>query len=134
MYLKCTYNNSTLAQSNVTLDHKISHKGQIFFYKDVYIIWKLKKNLYIGVWFVGIGHYLTEVQLFEHLEFEGEWKKNLNIENIAFKVVQIIFLAMHITNRKIGSGIFIYIYGRKFTKYLHRTWSLLNILIIFDIK
>ncbi len=36
------------------------------------------------------------------------------------KVVQIkLFLAMHITNKKIGFDI--YIYGRKFTKYLHGT-------------
>ncbi len=34
--------------------------------------------------------------------------------------------AMHINNQK-----FLYIYGRKFTKYLHKTWSLLNILMIF---
>ncbi len=29
---------------------------------------------------------------------------------------------------------FWYIYGKKFTKYLHGTWSLLNILMIFGIK
>ncbi len=29
---------------------------------------------------------------------------------------------------------FLYIYGRKFTKYLHGTWSLLNSLMIFGIK
>jgi len=29
---------------------------------------------------------------------------------------------------------FLYIYGRKFTKYIHGTWSLLNILVIFGIK
>ncbi len=29
---------------------------------------------------------------------------------------------------------FWYIYGRKFTKYLHGTWSLLNVLMIFGIK
>ncbi len=34
---------------------------------------------------------------------------------------------MHITNQIK----FWYIYGRKFTKYLHGTWSLLNILMIF---
>ncbi len=37
---------------------------------------------------------LAEIQLFENLESE----KNLNIEKIAFKAVQIKFLAMHITN------------------------------------
>ncbi len=37
------------------------------------------------------------------------------------------FLAMHITNQKLRFDI----YCRKFTKYLHGTWSLLNILMIF---
>ncbi len=37
------------------------------------------------------------------------------------------FLAMHITNQKLS-------YGRKCTKYLIGTWSLLNILMIFGIK
>ncbi len=45
-------------------------------------------------------------------------QKNLNIEKIAFKVVQIKFLAMHIAKRKMK---FWYIYGKKFTKYLHGT-------------
>ncbi len=44
-----------------------------------------------------IGQYLSEIQLFKNLESEGE--KNLNIEKISFKVVQIKFLAMHITNQ-----------------------------------
>ncbi len=33
-------------------------------------------------------------------------KKNLNIEKIAFKVVQMKFLAMHITNQKLSYDIF----------------------------
>ncbi len=51
------------------------------------------------------------------------WKKYIyiNIEKIAFKVVQIKFLAMHNTNQKIK---FWYTYSRKLTKYLHGTWSL----------
>ncbi len=45
------------------------------------------------------GQYLAKMQLFENLESE----KNLNIEKIAFiKVVQIMFLAMHITNQKLS--------------------------------
>ncbi len=38
----------------------------------------------------------------------GIWgcKKNLNIEKIAFKVVQMKFLAMHITNQKLSFDIF----------------------------
>ncbi len=33
-------------------------------------------------------------------------QKNLNIEKIAFKVVQLKFLAMNITNQKLGFDIF----------------------------
>ncbi len=40
------------------------------------------------------GQYLAEIQLFE------------NIEKIAFKVVQMKFLAMHITNQKWSFDIF----------------------------
>ncbi len=54
-----------------------------------------------------IGQYLAEIQLFENLESEGA-KKNLNIEKIAFKVVQMKLLAMHrpITNQKLSFDIF----------------------------
>ncbi len=37
--------------------------------------------------------------IFENMESEGA-KKNLNIEKIAFKVVQMKFLAVDITNQK----------------------------------
>ncbi len=40
---------------------------------------------------------MAEIQLFENLESEGV--KNKNIEKITFKVVQIKFLAMHVTNQ-----------------------------------
>ncbi len=43
-------------------------------------------KLSIDVWFVRIGQYLAEMQLFENLESEGT-KKNRNIEKIAFEVV-----------------------------------------------
>ncbi len=33
-------------------------------------------------------------------------QKNLNVEKIAFKVVQMKFLAMHITNQKLSFDIF----------------------------
>ncbi len=49
-----------------------------------------------------IGQYLAEIQLFENLRVQ----KNLNIEKITFKVVQMKFLAMHITNQKIRFYIF----------------------------
>ncbi len=50
-----------------------------------------------------IGQYLN-IQLFENLKSEGA--KNLNIEIIAVKVVQMKFLAMHITNPKLRFDIF----------------------------
>ncbi len=52
-----------------------------------------------------LGQYLAEIQLFDYLESEGE-KKNLNIEKIAFKVVQMKSLAMHIANQKLSFDIF----------------------------
>ncbi len=51
-----------------------------------------------------IGQYLAEMQLFENLESEGA--KKLNIEKIIFKVVQMKFLVMHITNQKLSFDIF----------------------------
>ncbi len=42
--------------------------------------------------------------IFENLESEGA--KNLNIEKIIFKVVQMKFLAMHITNQIFSFDIF----------------------------
>ncbi len=46
---------------------------------------------------VCIGQHLAEIQLLQ---------KNLNIEKITFKVVQMKFLAMHITNQKLSFDIF----------------------------
>ncbi len=51
-----------------------------------------------------IGQYLAEIQLFENLESEGA--KNLNIEKITFKVVQMKSLAMHVTFTKLSFDIF----------------------------
>ncbi len=56
-----------------------------------------------------IGQHLAEIQLFENLESEGAnffFFKNRNTEKLAFKVVQIKFLAMHITNQKLSFDIF----------------------------
>ncbi len=51
-----------------------------------------------------IGQYLAEIQ---HLKIWNlRVQKNQNIEKIAFKVVQIKFLAMHITNQKLSFDIF----------------------------
>ncbi len=56
---------------------------------------------------------------FENLQSESA-KKNLNIEKIGFTVVQLKFLAMHITNKKIRFDIF-------------TVGSLLNILMEHDL-
>ncbi len=53
-----------------------------------------------------IGQYLAEIQLFENLESEGAKKSTVNIEKITFKVVQMKFLAMHITYQKLSFDIF----------------------------
>ncbi len=88
----------------VTMDHKTSHKGQ-FCEIEIYASFESWiNNISIDVWFM-IGQYFAEIQLFDNLESEG---------------AKIKFLAMHITNPKIK---FWYIYGKKFTKYLHGTWS-----------
>ncbi len=51
-----------------------------------------------------IEQYSAEIQLFENLESEGATKKQ-NIEKIVFEVVQIKYLAMHISNQKISFDI-----------------------------
>ncbi len=71
--------------SFVTLDHKTSHKGQFFYFLII-------------VLFVMIGQYLKIWNL--------RVQKNLNIEKIIFKVVQMKFLAMHINNQKLSFDIF----------------------------
>ncbi len=47
-------------------------------------------------------------QICDNICKSGIWgcKKKLNIENIIFKVVQMTFLAMHITNQKLCFDIF----------------------------
>ncbi len=75
----------------MTLDHKTIRVKKFKL--------RFRHNLSIDVWFARIGQYLAEIQLFENLEYEGG-KENRNTEKIAFKVVQMKFLAMHITNQK----------------------------------
>ncbi len=60
---------------------------------------------------------------------ESEIAKNLNIEKIIFKVVQIKFLAMHITNQKLSFDIFTV--GHLLNIFMEHD---LNILMIFGIK
>ncbi len=90
--------------------------------------WYIICKLSIDVWFVMIGQYLSEIQLLENLKSEGV-KKNLNIEKITFKVVQMKFLAMHITNQKLGFDIFTV--GNLLNIFMKHD---LNILMIFGIK
>ncbi len=56
-----------------------------------------KNKLFIYVWFVRIGQYLSEIQLFENHESEDakKIKINVNTEKMAFKVVKMEFLEMH---------------------------------------
>ncbi len=71
---------------------KNSHKGAFFIIIEMYTLLHHSTD----VWFVMIGQYFTEIKLFEYLESESA--KNLDIEKITFKVVQMKFLAMYITN------------------------------------
>ncbi len=73
----------------VTLDHKTSHKGLFFFLLRFLHHMKAERyDYYLKIWNLRVP-------------------KNRNIEKIAFKVVQIKFLAMHITNQKLSFYIFI---------------------------
>ncbi len=65
--------------------------------------------------------------IFVNLESEGA--KNINIEKIIFKVVQMKFLAMHITNQKLSFDIFTV--GNLQNIFMEHD---LNILMIFFIK
>ncbi len=56
-------------------------------------------------------------------------QKNLNIEKIIFKVVQMKYLAMHITNQKLSFDIFTE--GDLLNMFMEHD---LNILMIFGIK
>ncbi len=63
--------------------------------------------------------------IFENLRVQ----KNLNIEKIIFKVVQIKFLAMHINNQKLS--FYIFTVGNVQNIFMDHD---LNILMIFGIK
>ncbi len=71
---------------------------------------------------------MYDLTIFVNLESEGA-KKNLNIEKIIFKVVQMKFLAMHINNQKLSFDIFTVIHLLNIFKEHD-----LNILMIFGIK
>ncbi len=95
----------------MTLEHKTSHKGP-FWEIEIYALYKSWMDwLSVDVWFVMIGQYLAEIQVFEYLRMQTN--TNLNIEKNTFKVVQIKFVAMHITNQKCTT----------FSEMYHGTWS-----------
>ncbi len=83
-------------------------------------------NISTDVWFVMLGQYLAEMQLFENLESEGA-KKSKYWEN-TFKVVQMKFLVMHITNQKWSFDIFTVGHLQNFMEHD------LNILMISGLK
>jgi len=74
------------------MEHKTSHKCQFFEIESYASSERWLNNISIDVWF---GQY-----------FKIWCKKNRNIEKIIFKIVQMKFLAMHITNKKISFAIF----------------------------
>ncbi len=105
----------------MNLEHKTSLKYQSFEI-EIYAsseIWI--NNISIDVWFVMIGQYLKIWNLNK--------QKNLNIEKIIFKVVQMKFLAMHIMNPKLSFDIFTVIHLLNI--FMEHD---LNILMIFGIK
>ncbi len=89
--------------------------------------WINKRSIY--VWFVRIGQHLAEISTIWKSWIWG-CEKNLSIEKITFKVVQMKFLATHITNKTFSLNIFTV----RNLQTLHGTWSLLNILMMFGIK
>ncbi len=56
------------------MDHKTSHKGTFLKIKIYTTPESWINKLSIDVWFVRIGQYLAEIQLFEYLESEGAKK------------------------------------------------------------
>ncbi len=77
----------------VTLDHKTSHKGT-FFEIEIYTSfesWINKLSIDVFHWFVRIGLYLAEIQLFENLESEGAkkskyWENNVVQYNVLLAI------------------------------------------------
>ncbi len=55
----------------MTLHHKTIHKGQSFKIEIYTSSGSWINQLSIDVWFVRIGQYSAEIQLFENLESEG---------------------------------------------------------------
>ncbi len=94
---------SSNSTEHLTLDHKTSLKCEFF---EIGINTSSESwinKLSIDVWYVRIGQYLDEMQLLYIWNISGIWgykKIYQNFEKTAFKVVQMKFLAMHITYEK----------------------------------
>ncbi len=79
--------------------------GSFLWNWDVYITWKLNK--YTLHWCMVCYDWTIFVRDTAILKIRNlRVQKNLNIEKIAFKVVQMKSLAMHITNQKLSFDIF----------------------------
>ncbi len=81
----------------VTLDHKTSLKGQFFGSIEIWIF----PLMYGLLWLDNIWLRYNYLKI-----WNLRVQKNQNIEKIIFKVVQIKFLAMHITNQKLSFNVF----------------------------
>ncbi len=76
----------------MTLDPKTSLKSQ-FLQIEMYTTsetWINKRS--IDVWFVRIGQYLAEIQLFENLESDGAKKKRKKVDTFMVRILQNIFM------------------------------------------
>ncbi len=82
----------------MTLDHK-NLEIEIYTSSESWI-----NKLSIDALFVRIWKYLAEIQILKIWNLRVQ--KNLNTEKITFKVVQMKFLAMHVTNQKWHFDIF----------------------------
>ncbi len=84
----------------VTLDLKTSHTCT-FFEIEIYTSSESFSLMYGLLWSDNIWSRYNYLKIWNLRE-----QKNLNIEKITFKIVKMMFLAMHITNQKLSSDIF----------------------------
>ncbi len=60
--------------AHLTLDHKTSIRVNFSKLRFLHHLKAEINNIHIDVWFVRIGQYLAEIQLYENLEYEGAKK------------------------------------------------------------
>ncbi len=98
--------NVFIYSSYVTLDQKNSHTGLFFLLIFIHHICYIKAEWISFPLMYGLLGYDNIWPRYNYLKIWNQRvQKNLNIEKIAFKVVQIKFLAMHI-NQKLSFDIF----------------------------